>query len=331
MSNRAKLLISVLFIAAIILTIGLTRFYFDVTKNTGGNPDDGKVEQILRSYGDLQVFRNPNGYCGVVNADGAVVIEPEWLEVLDVTEDLVLVSSRINDEVLVGGVDFEENVVLPFVYRSIQEIGSGCYAATVAADETVILYDSDYEMLLPDAYEAAAYDGNLLKVMNEGCSFYYDVTGDAPVMRRAELQAVIGEQKLIWRVANQVYLSDLTEKDLLQMNRSIAAYTGMLLADDFTELSGISSGEYISGLTKPGSMPYAQIDRISGFSLSKQDTLTYDLAFTASYHTSEIRDAAVQMHLMFRRGAERTMILTSANLDFQSAPQATAEQTADAE
>lgn len=331
MSNRAKLLISVLFIAAIVLTIGLTRFYFDVTKNTAVNSENDKIDRILKSYGDLQVFQNPNGYCGVVNADGGIVIDPEWLEILDVTPELVLVSRRMGEQVLIGGVDYEENVVLPFVYRSFQQIGKDCYAAAVAADGMVILYDSGYRMLLPDAYESAAFDSGLLKVMNGGCTFYYDTAGSSPVLRRAEMQTDIGGKRLVWRMANQVYLSDLGEKDLMQISRCISDYTTMLIEDDFTELTSISAGEFTGVLSKPGSMPDAQIDWLSSFSMAKQDDQTYDLAFTAAYHTPQSGDSTVQMHLWFRRSAERTMILTSATLDFQSAAQPTGETAADME
>ena len=77
MSSRAKLLVSVLFIAVILLCIGLTRFYFDVTKNTGENGQSDKIADIVRDYGDKRVFRSTTGYCGVINDAGAVLIEPE--------------------------------------------------------------------------------------------------------------------------------------------------------------------------------------------------------------------------------------------------------------
>ena len=122
MSSRAKLLISILFILANILTIGLTRFYFDVTKNNGKIGSDDKVDSIIQSYGDMQVFRNPGGYCGVINSDGAVVIEPEWMEILDITSSIILVSRRIGNDVLIGGIDYEENIVLPFVYSGFHAL-----------------------------------------------------------------------------------------------------------------------------------------------------------------------------------------------------------------
>ena len=318
MSNRAKLLLSVLFIAAIILTIGLTRFYFDVTKNNVKITTDDKVESILDTFGDMQSFRNVNGFCGVINEEGTVVIEPEWLEVLDVTSDLVLVSRRMNDAVRIGGIDYEENVVLPFVYESFTPLGEQYYAAKVGEDGSYLIYNSDYSMAFASNYDNAALNGNMLELTAEGCRFSYSMEKE---LRRAEMQCRIGSQTMSWRVSNQVYLTDLREKDLKRINRGIAAYMSMLLEDEFSDLMSISSAEFIGGLSKPGSMPGALIDRISGFSMVRNadDPMIYTLAFTAAYHNKGELDSSqsVRTELSFRRSADNDMLLTSANLDFQ--------------
>lgn len=322
MNNRAKFLISVLFIAAIILTIGLTRFYFDVTKNNAKVSSDEKVVNVLQSYGDMRVFQNANGLCGVIDADGAVLIEPEWLEILDVTPDVVLVSRRMKSSVLVGGVDYEENVVIPFVFRSFQELTPGLYAATVDADGLVLLYDASYQMMLPSAYESAVYQENTLLLRAENGSFSYTFTEGSLKLHRAELQCAIGTEKLNWRVSNQVYLADLAEDDLRRMNRSVSAYISMLIDDDFTDLPEIAQTDSIGGLTRPGTMPDAKFDRVSDFSLTKADpdvygADAYDFAFTAEYHLTDEAAQTVHIHLFFRRDAENDMILSSANLNFQ--------------
>jgi beta-N-acetylhexosaminidase len=116
---------------------------------------------------------------------------------------------------------------------------------------------------------------------------------------------------------------------------AVLAGNDMLIADDFSTLSSVTSSDYLSGLTKPGTMPGAQIESVSGQYLSMPDSETYDLAFTALYRADGERTAGqmVQMHLMFRRGTDNHMILTSANLDFQSTepPAPTEDEEADEE
>ncbi|MBQ4465023.1 MAG: hypothetical protein II916_03580 [Oscillospiraceae bacterium] len=334
MSNRAKLLLSVLFIAAIILCVGLTRFYFDVTKNTAGAGQDDKVESIVRSFGDMHVFKNASGLCGVVDGDGTIVIEPEWVEILDVTPDLVVVSSRVRDKILIGGVDYEENVVLPFVYRSITELGGGYLAATVAADDSVILYDTSYQLAFASAYDEVSYEKDVLRLKTDNCTFVYSDSSDKPVLTSAEMECPVGKVSLQWRLSNRVYLQQLSEADLLRINRGISEYMTMLIEDDFTGLPDISDTDYIAGLTRPGTMPRAKIDRLNGFSFSMQNEEIYDVAFTAAYHMAGERTAfqSVQAHLLFRRGANNKMLLTSVNLNFRSKETPTeAQDAADAE
>lgn len=333
MSNRAKLLISILFIAAIILTIGLTRFYFDVTKNNVKIDTDEKVESIVKSYGSMHVFRTENGYCGVVNESGAVIIEPEWMEVLDVTDTMVIVSRRVNDSIRIGGLDYEENIVLPFIYSEFESLGEQYLAGVVAEDDTRLIYRRDYSLALPSAYESASFENGDMQLTNNGCTFLYHTDGDKLQLRSAQMQCEIGGKKLDWRVSNQVYLSDLSEQDLNRICQCITDYISMLIKSDFTDLGSVTASDYFMALSKPNSLLDAKIDALSGFSFSKLEQGVYDFAFTAAYHTGGSPDISqtVQMDLMLRRNGENKMILTSANLDFRSTAEATTEPETDAE
>ena len=327
MSSRAKLLVSVLFIAVIILCIGLTRFYFDVTKNTGNTGTDHKVERIVRTFGNRRVFQSANGFCGVLDENDAVIIEPAWMEIQDVTDRLVVVSKRINDQVLIGGIDYEENVVLPFVYRSLASIGGGYRVGIVAEDDTCIIYNSDYRPAFFRSYDSVAYDKEILRLSVGEDEFTYYVGDDVPVLRDARLSCDIGGKILQWRVGNQVFLSDLKEADLRRMDYCVEQYMDMLIRNDFTDLIQIASGDYLTPLTRPGSFTGLQIRQADGFSLNKDEKEkdVYVFSFTLDCRPEkaggEIPAQTVAVQLSFRRNAENSMILTSAGLDYRSAEQ----------
>ena len=332
MSSRSKLLISVLFIAAIILCIALTRMYLDGAKNTGHTDANDQVKSIVRTYGFMRVFESTNGYYGILNEDDAVMIEPEWMEVLDVTDSLVVVSRRIEDAVLIGGIDYEENVVLPFVFSSMEPVGNGYFLGTVAEDDSILVYDRAFRLAFPRSYEKAeADDSGMLSLTVSDCVFDYYLGGDSPVLRRASMTSDICGVALQWRVANQVYLNDLNENDLLRINKIVTSYMLMLQESSFDELPTISASDYIAGLTKPGSFAGMAFDEISGFSFASADgNSAYDFSFTASYHLTEAESeqmpgTAVQVQLRFRRNTDNKMILTSSNLNFQGAASAVTE------
>ena len=332
MSSRSKLLISVLFIAAIILCIALTRMYLDGAKNTGHTDANDQVKSIVRTYGSMRVFESTNGYYGILNEDDAVMIEPEWMEVLDVTDSLVVVSRRIEDAVLIGGIDYEENVVLPFVFSSMEPVGNGYFLGTVAEDDSILVYDRAFRLAFPRSYEKAeADDSGMLSLTVSDCVFDYYLGGDSPVLRRASMTSDICGVALQWRVANQVYLNDLNENDLLRINKIVTSYMLMLQESSFDELPAISASDYIAGLTKPGSFAGMAFDEISGFSFASADgNSAYDFSFTASYHLTDAEaeqmpGTAVQVQLRFRRNTDNKMILTSSNLNFQGAASAVTE------
>ena len=332
MSSRSKLLISVLFIAAIILCIALTRMYLDGAKNTGHTDANDQVKSIVRTYGSMRVFESTNGYYGILNEDDAVMIEPEWMEVLDVTDSLVVVSRRIEDAVLIGGIDYEENVVLPFVFSSMEPVGNGYFLGTVAEDDSILVYDRAFRLAFPRSYEKAeADDSGMLSLTVSDCVFDYYLGGDSPVLRRAAMTSDICGVALQWRVANQVYLNDLNENDLLRINKIVTSYMLMLQESSFDELPAISASDYIAGLTKPGSFAGMAFDEISGFSFASADgNSAYDFSFTASYHLTDAEaeqmpGTAVQVQLRFRRNTDNKMILTSSNLNFQGAASAVTE------
>ena len=332
MSSRSKLLISVLFIAAIILCIALTRMYLDGAKNTGHTDANDQVKSIVRTYGSMRVFESTNGYYGILNEDDAVMIEPEWMEVLDVTDSLVVVSRRIEDAILIGGIDYEENVVLPFVFSSMEPVGNGYFLGTVAEDDSILVYDRAFRLAFPRSYEKAeADDSGMLSLTVSDCVFDYYLGGDSPVLRRASMTTYICGVALQWRVANQVYLNDLNENDLLRINKIVTSYMLMLQESSFDELPTISASDYIAGLTKPGSFAGMAFDEISGFSFASADgNSAYDFSFTASYHLTDadaekLPGTAVQVQLRFRRNTDNKMILTSSNLNFQGAASAVTE------
>ncbi len=323
MSNRARLLISVLFIAGMILCVGLTRFYFDVTKNTGDSDTKDRVASVVETYGDMRVFVSQNGAYGVLNADDAIVIEPEWLEILDVTPELVLVSQKINDTVLIGGIDYEENVVLPFVFRKMESYGA-YHLGTVDEDGSCLLYREDYTPVFSRSFDNAYYGDELLQMELSGCEFCYFLAGSGPRLQCARMQCDVLGGKLQWNIANRKLLDELSEDDLLRLNECVGTYMDMLEQSDFSDLPDITGSDYIGRLTKPGSflgMTFEEIGHFSFEDAKKEDT--YDFSFAASYHTEETEEQAavngtVQLHLYFRRNTENKLILTSADLNFQN-------------
>ena len=338
MSNQAKFLISLLFIAIIILCAGLTRFYFDVTKNTGYTNDGEEIDALFRTYENgMQVFASANGYYGLLDEEGSVIIEPEWIEILTVTDEMALVSRKIQDEVLIGGIDFEENVVLPFVFRSMEEIQNTYYIGTAAEDESCIIYNLEFEPVFQNSWDSAEYSNGILLLERDGCLFSYYIAEEEPIFRKAQMTCMVEKHELDWNIANRIYLSELNPDDLLRINHCVTSYIQMLLDNDFSRLSSISAPEYSNGLSKADCFAGFTFEDVTDFSFSSSDRekQIYDFAFTIEYdaqlpeqktstEATETTASAgeveqsVQVRLSFQRSASNRIILTSVDLDYHS-------------
>ena len=298
-----------LFIVVIVLCVILTRFYFDVTKNTESSVQNNRVQEIVRKFGERQVFESENGNYGVLDKDGTVLIEPDWLNILTITENLILVSDYINAEELIGGIDEEENVILPFVFNSMKKLEDGYWLGTVAEDGRKILYNRNFQPVFPEAFDEIQYQAHHLTLKNQTECFDYEYTENPPIFRRAELSCNIsGNIWLNWKIANQVYLSELSKEDLRQINKIVSAYLQMLKTNDFQNLENMTSEEYYPALIQQ-SLPEGNYKRTEHFSFSRRESGAYDFAFCLNGKPEKLN-----IHLYFRRNAEKHMILTAADI-----------------
>ncbi len=341
MSNRVKFMISLLFIVAIILCVGLTKFYYDVSRDTGGGGDDERIAEVLTQYSTgLQLFRSTDGYYGLLDKEGAVVIEPEWTEILAVTPKLILASQRMDGQVLIGGIDYEENVVLPFVFQSMEKMGDFYYLGVVAEDGSNILYDSDtFVPVFSDSWTSVTYKGRTLTLSREGCTLSYYANEGREVLQKASMETFVGGIAMEWEVTGSLYLAELKPEGLQGISSHVTDYMEMLLSNDFSNLSLITSAEYIGGLSINDSFNGAVFDRIRDVAFTGSmgtENRIYDLSFTIEYHTNTARETisgqSVQVHLYFQKTPENKVILTSVNMDFHnSEPAVTEPEPTDAE
>jgi len=302
----------------------LTRFYFDVTKNTEQHARDSRAVSVVRKFGNMQIFESVNGFYGISDSSQTVIIEPDWIEIPDITPEMAIVSGRLENTVLTGGIDYEENMILPFVFRSMKSLGDGWHLGIVDADGSCILYDRNYHPVFQESFSEINYQDQVLRTEKDGCIFQYDMSGSAPVLLSAELVSTVLGEYLHWKISNQVYLAELDSKDLRTISHHASAYMQMLEQNDFSALSEIAAIESVSSLTKPGLLGGMQFDSISRFSFSRRESGAYDFSFRLAYQ-NESAEGTAEVHLYFRKHPEFHMLLTAADLQFKNAEPAALE------
>ncbi|MDE6657464.1 MAG: hypothetical protein K2J88_02640, partial [Oscillospiraceae bacterium] len=152
------------------------------------------------------------------------------------------------------------------------------------------------------------------------------------VLRSAELQCCIDKLILNWKIANQVYLSELYADDLKKINQHVEKYMQMLMEDNFSGLELISSSEYFNNLIKTSRFSEINLKNISQFSFSRRESGAYDFMFMINYDFMQEEQkisGQAEVHLYFRKNSENKMILTATDLQFQDeelTPESVAEE-----
>ncbi|MCI1269666.1 MAG: hypothetical protein LKG21_07185, partial [Ruminococcus sp.] len=135
MNKHMKLLFSVLFIVIIILSVGITRFYFEVSKNTASINTKTAIKEIIGSDSKgNKIFRNNDDLYGISDSNEHIIVSPQWISLRFADNSRCIASKIIDGKTLFGCIDYEENTIVPFIYSDIKKIKlsvSFIYAAQV--------------------------------------------------------------------------------------------------------------------------------------------------------------------------------------------------------
>ena len=123
MTKHMRLVVSVLFIVIIVLAVAITRFYSSTGKSTELSGTQPAIEKILDDdKSGNHIFQNDSGMYGIIDSNERVIVYPEWNELKFTESGLCIASKRIRGKMLFGGIDYEGNISLPFVYSDISRI-----------------------------------------------------------------------------------------------------------------------------------------------------------------------------------------------------------------
>lgn len=228
MSRHVKIIAAILLAAVIILSAAIVRFYSDVSKNTGSS---NNTEQIIRkldidSAGN-RIFEGSNSLYGVIDADDRVIVSPEWEELSFAGDGFCIASKLIDGDSLLGCIDYEGNIAVPFIYTDITEKFSGefrFYIARTAADSSYVLYDTAFNPVFMRSWDSCESDGEELILTDGESTFTYGYGENGLQCREACIIGRTLERRYELNVISRVTLSKLDCNMLDRLSDCVAAY-----------------------------------------------------------------------------------------------------------
>lgn len=254
MTKHVKLAVSILFIALIILTAAITRFYSDTEKTASDSTETADILRKLPPDSDgSRIFIGKDGSYGVVDSGGRIIIAPEWRSLKRTRSGLYIATEKIADTVLSGCIDSEGSVTVPLIYSSISEQSYEdftYYIARAAADGSCVVYDSEFRPYFNRSWTNAESDKTELTLTSDAGEYKYSLSSEGFIFKSANVGGAVMNCEFRVSIISGVLLSKLDPAMIERIISQTQLYLSYAYTDDLSYISSIgkAEGAEISGL-----------------------------------------------------------------------------------
>lgn len=248
-------MVSVLFVVIVILSIGIYSFHASISGNTGDNSTPAEITRKLDVDDEKnRIFEGDGSLYGVVDQNDKVIVEAEWTELEFAGKGLCIASKRIGGRLLTGCIDYEGNIVVPFIYRNINKHINEDYSLYIAeadSDGSCVLYDESFTPLFTQAWDSCSVNGNELTLASGSDTFTYSFGENGLICKSADVSGEALGCGFNMNINSRVLLSKLGSSELKYIAKGVSdyleyAYTGDYLV--WQKLSQSGSGTVFTEL-----------------------------------------------------------------------------------
>ena len=237
---------SVLFIVLIILAVAVTKFYMNVPDETDSGSSQTRIVKKLEIDSDgNRVFENETGLFGIVDLKDRIIVAPEWIELDFTSGKTCIASKRIGGKLLTGCIDYEGNIVIPFIYRNIVKYeyeGFVFYVADADSDGSCVIYNSEFSPVFNRSWKKCSVNKNEVTLESEYGIYSYNASADGMIFKSASLSGEIMGCEYSLDLFSRVILSKINTVMLEEMLKMTERYIEYAYTGEEEILSSITSG-----------------------------------------------------------------------------------------
>lgn len=222
----------------IILAVCITRFYFDVSKNTEKSTSQTSVyiknEQPVDGF---YIFKNENNLFGAADQNNNILIEPQWESIEIQNDGLFIVSDDFKGNRLYGCVDSEGNAKVPFIFSGFEKFGNEnmfFYVGKISGEDSCIVYDNKFNPCLGRVWDRFSISGNNIKLYFGEDLYSYFADSDGISLKSVTVKNKAMKKKYSININSRVLLSKLDFKSIEKISDCISAYIEYSFKGDFS-------------------------------------------------------------------------------------------------
>ncbi len=315
-----------LFIAALICILIATiamliKFYFDVNKENNSTVPDGNIiadfDTVKNNY---IIFRNDNGLSGVKDTNDRYIIEPRWNNIFFLSDGRFAVQQKKDNDLSIGIIDSEENLITPFIYEKIVSIGKYFIAAYFNNQSGFALLDTKGNCLSDKIWTSFEYDekSKVVRVNDEIATYGYKYENDILTCTELKLSAKISNFNAEFSMDDLQLLENISADRIYGIFNSSCVYFSVILGE--TESSSDITEEMRSNSVSAENLfKNCHIKSIKNISIGYADDESGEYVFSAEilydYQDGEksVNNLNSLVSLTFIESEEHTAILKNIN------------------
>lgn len=247
MNKRTKLIVSLLFVIIIILAAAITRFYVITPEDMQSENNQTEIVTTVDtdSNGNI-IFGNGKGVFGIADSNRITAV-PEWNEISFAGNGFCIASKKIGGTLLYGCIDYEGNIVLPFIYSSIKKNTVGksvIYCAENNFDRSYVLYSEKFVPVLRKSWKAYSFQDNEITVSDEKGVYIFSLNTDELIFKSASVSGEIMDCPYNLNIYSRVLLSKLNCSMIEKMASGAEKYLEYAYTENDELISEIVSGSH---------------------------------------------------------------------------------------
>ena len=248
MNKHTRLVVSLLFMFIIVLAAAITRFYYTEPEGTGSNSSQAEIVRRLDSDSKgNRIFSDSNSLYGVIDGSDRIIVAPEWNSLEFAADNCCIASKRIGGHMMCGCIDYEGNIIIPFIYRSITGRSAGkisYYTAVSDSDNSVVIYSSSFRPMFRRSWDSCVANTNGLVLSTAKGIYTYSPSSEDFLFKSASVTGEALGCSYTFDISSRVLLSKLNVNMLEMISDSVGRYLEYAYSGNDDMLSSITTGSH---------------------------------------------------------------------------------------
>lgn len=231
----------------ILLAIAIRSFSSDMAQNTGNNNFQTDIIKSLETdENENRIFTDNSGLSGIADSNNRIIVAPKWNEIKFTGNNTCIARQRIDGKLLSGCIDYEGNIIVPFIYNTIEryEKDGFIFYIAVSGDNSCVIYDVNFMPCFRKAWKnyTLSQETDVISFRTENASYSYAISENGFRLKSAEIIGKTLERSYVLSVYSRILLSKLSVSMLEKMTDTAGKYIEYAFTGNDAILDDITNG-----------------------------------------------------------------------------------------